>query len=687
VTVERAQFLRFSLVGVAGFAVDALVLHLAMAQGEANPYIGRLISYLFAATVTWTLNRRYTFTDRRGENRLLEWSRFLGSNAVGGLLNYLLFAALVAATSTVSRFPVIGVAAGSLVGLIVNFSLTRRFVFTAHGPKRLVPIDKTILLMAMLSSAVALTQIVNPWPRDRWYLTQYVLFGSFPGYDNYTPVSVPAWVYFGAHAIATRMGLDLAGEFYIAALMQDLMLFLSACFLYQAMKIIQVPFSEAFAVGFLVVLLLIGLPHTFYSETAAVFLMCAFVLVLAAILQRQAEAGRRFWALAILGGVVLGLLIATRMTPVLLIALIPLLFWRRMPVRRIARVVGVMVFATSAVLAGMVVSNHARFGRYELSNSSGRHLWQGVKDFTDTALDQSSEYQALRRRHSPVQGAYWDKLPPYRNINESGLADPREMLLGRLAREAILSAPDLYLLHGARKFVRTIGVAPSADVYAGPGNAWNPLARTEPLPPLLDVMGAPPAISIASGTALRSAYAAFSRMYPLSIFFVSLSGLAIVAEHLGRWLRARSNSTRGIGRWAALGVLLFAGMPLACIPLAVYGRTWPGYIESGLCALALGFAAIMIAEAMHESPRSGAAREDQSWFFFSAFAFFGTLWFTWQVEYQAPRYAIPYLPFGALMLGTTVVFWKRLWHARSAHRRQERQVKGGTWALRLNARP
>jgi hypothetical protein len=480
------------------------------------------------------------------------------------------------------------------------------------------------------------------------------------------------------------MGLDLAGEFYIAALIQDVMLFLSACFLYRALKVMQMGYlAGPVAVGFLIVILLIGLPHTFYSENAAVFLMCALVLTLAEMRQRWLEPRRQLWMLAALAGVLLGLLIATRMTPVLLVPLIPVLFWRRMPVRRIAGVAGVMVLTTSALLAGMVLGNHSRVGRYELTNSSGRHLWQGVKDFTDRALADSSEYQALERQHPRVQGTYWDKLPPYRDFNEIGLLDPREALLGRLAREAILNAPDLYLVHGAKKFVRTIGLAPSPDVYANAGVAWNPLGRDEPLPPLLDVMHAPPAISATGEGILRGAYSAFSWMYPLSIFFVAFSGVAMVAEHVGRLLRERSIRGHTIARWVPIALLLAAGIALACIPFAVFGRTWPGYTGGGICALALGFGASLQARLLGTPSLAAQVQEDQPLFFFSALAFFGILWFTWQVEYQAPRYAIPYLPFWAIMFATSILFWKRRWNIAAEQKAMRESAQG---VLLLSAR-
>jgi putative flippase GtrA len=131
-SASRLQFLRFAVVGAAGFVVDAASLHLVVYGIGAGLYVGRLVSYLTAATFTWALNRRYTFRDQRDHNLTREWLRFLAANAGGGLINYTVYAVLINAFEMVSRWPVIGVAAGSMAGLIANFILSRRWVFNGR---------------------------------------------------------------------------------------------------------------------------------------------------------------------------------------------------------------------------------------------------------------------------------------------------------------------------------------------------------------------------------------------------------------------------------------------------------------------------------------------------------------------------------------------------------------------------
>ena len=128
------QFLSFSVIGTIGFLVDASMLYAAMHLLGAGLYSGRVVSYLAAATTTWALNRRYTFRPQRSPNMVAEWARFLVANAVGGLVNYSTYAALVATQPTVAEHPALGVAVGSLAGLALNFCLSRYLVFKGHEP-------------------------------------------------------------------------------------------------------------------------------------------------------------------------------------------------------------------------------------------------------------------------------------------------------------------------------------------------------------------------------------------------------------------------------------------------------------------------------------------------------------------------------------------------------------------------
>mgnify|MGYP001815252739 CR=1 FL=1 len=123
----RQSFLRFALVGVAGFIVDASVLTLALSLGT-DFYTGRLCSFFCAVKATWYMNRIYTFATR--DPRLLrEWGRFVSANAVGGLINYATYALLVTTVGLFASHPIAAVGVGSAAGLMWNFLASHHLVF------------------------------------------------------------------------------------------------------------------------------------------------------------------------------------------------------------------------------------------------------------------------------------------------------------------------------------------------------------------------------------------------------------------------------------------------------------------------------------------------------------------------------------------------------------------------------
>ncbi len=122
------QMLAFGVVGVGGFVIDAGTLYLARWLGSGL-ILGRLISYVTAATSTWALNRRFTFTSRQTQSLSHEWALFMISQLAGAAFNIGAYAWLVTTSTLVTAQPIIGVAAGSLAGMLVNFFVAKKFVF------------------------------------------------------------------------------------------------------------------------------------------------------------------------------------------------------------------------------------------------------------------------------------------------------------------------------------------------------------------------------------------------------------------------------------------------------------------------------------------------------------------------------------------------------------------------------
>jgi putative flippase GtrA len=125
------QFVVFGLVGSLGFIVDTGVLYLLVKQLAGNLYYSRLLSYCCAATVTWKLNQHFTFANKAHKQRSQhhEWLRYLCLNMFGATLNYAIYSVLVFNFQLVQQQPVIGVAAGSLAAMLVNFCVCKYYVF------------------------------------------------------------------------------------------------------------------------------------------------------------------------------------------------------------------------------------------------------------------------------------------------------------------------------------------------------------------------------------------------------------------------------------------------------------------------------------------------------------------------------------------------------------------------------
>lgn len=123
-----SAFLRFSVVGTIGFLVDSGVLMAVTQLLGMGPLAGRILSFAVAVTVTWYLNRRVTF---RATSRPTgsEWLRYAGLTAFGALINIGVYRLVLALAGVTPSTMIAGVAAGSLVALGFNYTVSKHWVF------------------------------------------------------------------------------------------------------------------------------------------------------------------------------------------------------------------------------------------------------------------------------------------------------------------------------------------------------------------------------------------------------------------------------------------------------------------------------------------------------------------------------------------------------------------------------
>ncbi|MWD29576.1 GtrA family protein [Aquicoccus sp. SCR17] len=130
------QFARFAAVGGVGFLVDGGLLY-ALVHFGAAPLLARALSFPAAVTVTWSLNRSWTFaaSGPPGE-QARRYRRYFVIQVVGALSNYLVYAFALALTGLSAAGAVQALAIGALAGLAVNFAGARLLVFQDAPTRR-----------------------------------------------------------------------------------------------------------------------------------------------------------------------------------------------------------------------------------------------------------------------------------------------------------------------------------------------------------------------------------------------------------------------------------------------------------------------------------------------------------------------------------------------------------------------
>tara|TARA_R110002072_G_scaffold205468_1_gene363411 strand:+ start:3279 stop:3668 length:390 start_codon:yes stop_codon:yes gene_type:complete len=124
------QFLRFLVIGGIGFVVDGGLLYLLVKLGYA-PELCRLITFPVAVTVTWQLNRVWTFQKPSGPSKASKtYPGYLLVQTIGALLNFAVFLVILQFVTSTAEGAFAAFSIGSAVGLLFNFFALRRLVFS-----------------------------------------------------------------------------------------------------------------------------------------------------------------------------------------------------------------------------------------------------------------------------------------------------------------------------------------------------------------------------------------------------------------------------------------------------------------------------------------------------------------------------------------------------------------------------
>lgn len=133
--LHASSFVRFGLVGGAGFFVNEAALVLAHGILHAGPNLSWLIAFAPSVTFTWWGNRRLTFAAHASTGfagTVSEWARFVATNSLGALANFLVYAGMIRWAPWPLSVAYIALGVGVLAGMVFNYTLSKKLVFR-HG--------------------------------------------------------------------------------------------------------------------------------------------------------------------------------------------------------------------------------------------------------------------------------------------------------------------------------------------------------------------------------------------------------------------------------------------------------------------------------------------------------------------------------------------------------------------------
>ena len=130
-TKQLHQFVRFGISGVAGFIVDASLVALCIQIFSIGPILAQVIAFSIAVTVTWLINRYWTFAEYASDRWLHEFGKYIAVNSVGAAANNAVYIFLVLTIAMFSKYPILAVASGSLAGMGFNFISSKLLVFNS----------------------------------------------------------------------------------------------------------------------------------------------------------------------------------------------------------------------------------------------------------------------------------------------------------------------------------------------------------------------------------------------------------------------------------------------------------------------------------------------------------------------------------------------------------------------------
>ncbi len=134
----RSKIIRFGAGGGTGMFVNLAALAIAKELLGLHDLAAWCFGFFVAVTFTWWGNRTFTFHEHKSVGHkgiLAEWARFFATNSLGAAANFAVYAFLLwwkpwplgLLSHDLQAYPAL--CAGVLVGLVFNFTLSKKLVF------------------------------------------------------------------------------------------------------------------------------------------------------------------------------------------------------------------------------------------------------------------------------------------------------------------------------------------------------------------------------------------------------------------------------------------------------------------------------------------------------------------------------------------------------------------------------
>jgi len=312
-------------------------------------------------------------------------------------------------------------------------------------------------------------------------------------------------------------------------------------------------------------------------------------------------------------------------------------------------------FLVFLVVVTSMTANFYRFGRFELSSSTGRHLWNAVSPMADVMLAESSEYHLFKHYNLNIQGKMWWEINS-ETVKTDHYWLELDKLLKKLSFDAIKNKPILFVKSGIVK-LRSLRQAPDKFglFVASKDNQYNPLNRDSLLPPLIPQLEPFKII-------LKSSYKIISKLYT-KIVFISIYVILIVAlikilvellNHFFFVFQANFNSN-SISRIYGFTILVTCQIFLIILGYFLLVKRTEILFYTALLVgyyLYLGWRHINIVKAVKQFYSDVNLYIPISLFF--TYAYVVSLYLSWQLEDFNNRFIIPYLPIMSLMTSITI---------------------------------